>query len=82
MRSRADAEGVFGAPEPIAPAGAVLQDLAGAAAFWIEGRALVADGTPVSTPGATQADAAIDPLTGRPAAVWLQDGRVMTSRRG
>ena len=82
FRSRADATGVFGPGEPIAPAGTVLQDLAGGIAFWLEGRALVADGTPVSTPGATQADAAIDPLTGRPTAVWLQGGRVMTSARG
>jgi hypothetical protein len=82
MRARADAEGIFGAPEPVAPAGAVLQDLAGGSAFWIEGRALIADGAPVSTPGAAQADAAIDPTTGQPTVVWVQDGRVMSSTRG
>jgi hypothetical protein len=82
FRSRPDAEGVFGAGETIAPAGSVLQDLVGGIAFWTFGRELIADGAPVSTPGATQADAAIDPVTGRPSVVWLQDGRVMTSTRG
>lgn len=82
FRSRPDGEGVFGAGEPIAPAGAVLQDLVGGNAFWTQGRVLTADGVAVSTPGATQADAAVDPLSGRPSVVWLQDGRVMTSSRG
>ena len=82
FRSRADGAGVFGTAEPVAPAGALLQDLAGGIAFWTHGGALVADGVPVSTAGATQAEAAIDPLTDEPAVVWIQDGRVMTSRRG
>jgi hypothetical protein len=82
LRSRADAEGVFGAAAPVAPAGSVLQDIVGDTTVWTQGRVLVADGVPVSSPGATQGDAAFDPLTGQPAVVWLQDGRVMTSRRG
>ena len=82
LSARSDAEGVFGAPEPIAPAGSVLQDLAGGIAFWIQDRTLMADGVRVSGPVAAQADAAIDPVTGRPAVVWVQDERVMTSVRG
>ena len=82
FRSRAGGEGVFQTPDPIAPSGAVLQDHAGGFAYWIEGRRLVAEGVTVSGPRATQADAAVDPLTGRPSAVWLQDGGVMTSTRG
>lgn len=74
-------QGGFAAGERIAPAGAVLQDLAGGIAFWIHGRTLFADGERVSTAGATQADAAIDPTTGLPTAVWLQDGRVTASSR-
>ena len=81
FRARADANGAFGAPEPVAPAGAVLQDLAGGAVFWIQGRRLYADGTPVSEPGAAAADAAVDPLTGQPSVVWLQRGAVTTSTR-
>lgn len=80
-RSRADAEGVFGPAEPVAPAGAVLQDLAGGIAFWVLARRLYADGEPVSGYGASSADAAVDPTTGQPAVVWIEDGAVTIASR-
>jgi hypothetical protein len=80
--SRADAAGVFGPGQAIAPPGAVLQDLAGGAAFWIHGRRLYADGVAISEPGAAGADAAADAINGRIGVVWLQDGAVTTSTRG